>query len=75
MLGLLQFLPPYVLLGVTLLLLFGISYYRDSIRFQKAYSLKQSRPQQPPKYPTWVPYFGSFIPFILDSHKYLHRAT
>lgn len=31
--------------------------------------------QIPPQYPSFIPYIGSFLSFVLDGEKFLQRAT
>lgn len=31
--------------------------------------------QIPPQYPSFIPYIGSFLSFVWDGERFLHRAT
>lgn len=75
MLASLESQPPLALLGVGLLLFLVAIFYHDSVQFRKAQLQGQGLCQRPPRYPSWVPYFGSLIPFILNGQSYLNRAT
>lgn len=63
------------LLGAASLFFLVISFYRDRFKFRIAHLQKRSLCQQPPRYPTWFPYFGSLIPFLLNGQDYLHKVS